>query len=63
MTASSKTMTTASVRVKRTLLQQIRDKATSQGLSINQYLKLIVLADLGQHPPSVGSTQAWLRGK
>lgn len=63
MSAQSKTMMTASVRVKRTLLQRMRARADERGLSINQYLKLLVLADLGEHPPSVGTTEQWLRGK
>lgn len=52
--------------VKQDVHDDFKTKANALGMSINQYLKLLVLRDLGVEPPR-GHTYAdlpeWLRGK
>lgn len=52
--------------VKQDVHDDFKSKANGLGMSVNQYLKLLVLRDLGIEPPE-GETYAdlpkWLRGK
>lgn len=55
-----------SVRVNDRTHETFTERAHSHGLSVNQYLKLLILRELGEAPPpkaSQAALQDWLRGK
>lgn len=60
MNASLKTV------VKKQIHDDFQNKANALGMSVNQYLKLLVLRDLGIDPPpdkTYADLPDWLRGK